>query len=55
MGVVGVCVPDLFSACRDERPFLNRLNDSLNDFLNDFLREMGASPAPERSTKIILS
>lgn len=30
-------------------PFLNLLNDSLKDFLNDLRREIGVSPAPERS------
>ena len=30
-------------------PLRKRRNDSLNDFLNDLRREIGASPAPERS------
>lgn len=38
---------------RCERPFLNLLKDSLRDFLNDFRREIGVSPAPERSVKIL--
>lgn len=31
------------------RPLLKRRNDSLRDFFNDFRREMGPSPAPDRS------
>lgn len=35
-----------------ERPLRKRLNDSRNDFLKDLRREIGVSPAPERSRKI---
>ena len=42
-------LPVAVVALRCDRPFLHRRKDSLNDFLNDFLREIGVSPAPERS------
>ena len=39
----------LLSACLVDLPLRKRRNDSLNDFLNDLRREIGASPAPDRS------
>lgn len=47
------CVGLLAFVRRCERPFLNLLNDSLRDFLKDFRREMGVSPAPDRSARYI--
>jgi len=35
--------------CLADLPLRKRRNDSLNDFLNDLRREIGASPAPDRS------
>jgi hypothetical protein len=42
----------LLSVCLADLPLRRRRNDSLNDFLNDLRREIGASPAPERSGKL---
>jgi hypothetical protein len=39
----------LLSVCLADLPLRKRRNDSLNDFLNDLRREIGASPAPDRS------
>lgn len=39
----------LLSMCLADLPLRKRRNDSLNDFLNDLRREIGASPAPDRS------
>ena len=39
----------LLSVCLVDLPLRKRRNDSLNDFLKDLRREIGASPAPDRS------
>ena len=39
----------LLSGCLADLPLRKRRNDSLKDFLNDLRREIGASPAPDRS------
>lgn len=49
LGDVGVVAAGEL-ARRVDRPFRKRRNDSRNDFLKDFRREIGVSPAPERST-----
>lgn len=48
VGEVGLLAP-LLSVCLVDLPLRRRRKDSLNDFLKDLRREIGASPAPDRS------